>query len=202
MNRFDTVRHVMALLLVATTPGAFTYWFVVHPFVPFWRRVGYRWGFVVAYGQYAVIVIVLVLLRRTYLAIDFGANVVTVTLGALFMVAGTIVQRGWRRQLKMRALYGLPELAPGRYESTLLCEGIYARVRHPRYLQIMLSLTGWALISNYLASYVVVAFGGVLLAFLIPLEERELVTRFGQAYEDYRRRVPALIPRFRFRGRS
>ena len=200
MTRFDWVRYWMALVLVATTPGAFTYWFVVHPFAPFWRRVGYRWGFVAAYGQYAAIVVVLVLLRRSYLAIDFGANAVTITLGVLFMIAGAIVHRGWRRHLKMRILYGLPELAPRRYESKLLCEGIYARVRHPRYLQIILSFTGWALITNYLASYVMLVLAGILLALLIPLEERELVARFGQAYEDYRRKVPALIPRFRSRA--
>ncbi len=200
MTWFDWLRYVMALLLVATTPGAFLFWFVVHPFVPFWRRVGYRWGFVVAYGQYAVILVALVLLRRTYLTIDFGANAVTIVLGVLFLVTGQIVLRGWRRQLKMRTLYGWPELAPGRYQSKLLCEGIYARVRHPRYLQIILSLTGWALITNYLASYVMIAVGGVLLALLIPLEERELVARFGQAYEEYRRNVPALIPRWRSRS--
>jgi protein-S-isoprenylcysteine O-methyltransferase Ste14 len=29
------------------------------------------------------------------------------------------------------------------------------------------------------------------------MEERELVRRFGPEYEEYRRRVPALIPRLR-----
>jgi protein-S-isoprenylcysteine O-methyltransferase Ste14 len=30
---------------------------------------------------------------------------------------------------------------------------------------------------------------------LIPMEERELAERFGPAYEEYRRRVPAIFPR-------
>jgi hypothetical protein len=28
----------MALMLVCVLPGAFTFWFVIHPFVGFWRR--------------------------------------------------------------------------------------------------------------------------------------------------------------------
>jgi protein-S-isoprenylcysteine O-methyltransferase Ste14 len=32
---------------------------------------------------------------------------------------------------------------------------------------------------------------------MVMAEERDLVIRFGQAYEDYRRRTPAFIPRWR-----
>jgi protein-S-isoprenylcysteine O-methyltransferase Ste14 len=31
---------------------------------------------------------------------------------------------------------------------------------------------------------------------IIPLEERELLARFGADYEAYRRRVPRIMPRF------
>jgi len=70
-------------------------------------------------------------------------------------------------------------------------------VRHPRYLEILVGFLGWALFCNYLAAYLVWAFLVVALLILIPMEERELVQRFGPAYEEYRRRVPALIPRLR-----
>ncbi len=42
-----------------------------------------------------------------------------------------------------------------------------------------------AMLSGGLTLYIVLA---------IPLEERDLLRRFGSAYEDYRRRVPAFIP--------
>ena len=51
-------------------------------------------------------------------------------------------------------------------------------------------------LTNYLAMYilaVVVPLGLVLVA---RFEERELLDRFGEAYADYRRRVPTIIPRF------
>jgi protein-S-isoprenylcysteine O-methyltransferase Ste14 len=197
MTWFDWVRYAMALMLVAMVPPAFLYWFVIHPFVAFWRRVGYGWGMVAGLGQYVVVMMVLVLLRQPLLATDFGTSGLTIAIGVPFIVTGAAVRRRWRKQLRMRTLYGLPELAPERQENKLLCEGIYARVRHPRYLEMVLGITGWALLSNYLASYLVIVYACVALALLIPLEERELVARFGRAYEDYRRRVPALLPRWR-----
>ena len=54
-----------------------------------------------------------------------------------------------------------------------------------------------ALVVNYLGVYVllmaIVAPGYVMLV----LEERELLDRFGDAYREYQRDVPRLIPRLR-----
>jgi protein-S-isoprenylcysteine O-methyltransferase Ste14 len=112
------------------------------------------------------------------------------------VIAG-LFRRHLQQQLHNSILFGLPELAPDRYPGKLLTDGIYARMRHPRYAQIVVALFGWALLSNYIASYVVVLVVIAAIALVIPLEERELAHRFGEEYEAYRRRVPALIPRWR-----
>ena len=53
---------------------------------------------------------------------------------------------------------GLPEVAPGGDGPGLLVEGIYGRIRHPRYIELTLGTLGWALFANYLAGYAIVAF--------------------------------------------
>jgi hypothetical protein len=42
MHTFDTIRYFAGVLLVVTLPPAVVWWFIIHPFVGFWRRVGAR----------------------------------------------------------------------------------------------------------------------------------------------------------------
>ena len=191
----DSIRYGLALVLLVTGPGAVMFWFPIHPFARFWRRVGYRWGYAAGWGAYAATAVILAVCRKPLLSIDFGASAVTAALGVVMLALTLELRRRWRRHLTLRTLLGLPELAPDRVPGKLLTDGIYAWVRHPRYLEVFLGCLGWALLSNYLAAYLTAAF--LLLSFLvlIPIEERELADRFGAPYEEYRRRVPAMIPR-------
>ena len=194
MTTFGWIRYAIALMLLVTGPGSALFWFPIHPLTRVWRRIGYRWGYVAGYGVFALSALVLASCRRPLLSIEFGTSLVTIGLGLAFIVASSSIRR-WRRQLKMRTLIGLPQLAPKRYPSTLLTEGAYAWVRHPRYLEVLVGSLGYALVCNYLAAYGVVVFLALSFLVLIPLEERELAERFGAAYEEYRRRVPAIFPR-------
>jgi protein-S-isoprenylcysteine O-methyltransferase Ste14 len=82
-----------------------------------------------------------------------------------------------------------------RDDHELVTTGPYAWVRHPLYAGILLGSVGAAL----LAANGVVGGSGVsmwlLLARRTRLEEANLVARFGDAYREYQRRVPRLIPR-------
>ena len=82
----------------------------------------------------------------------------------------------------------------------LLKDGIYAKIRHPRYLEIVLGMIGWSLVINYSGIYWITAVSLAALYPVILLEERELVRRFGRAYEDYMTRVPRFVPRVRTHG--
>jgi hypothetical protein len=68
-------------------------------------------------------------------------------------------------------------------------------VRHPIYLGHLLMLLGWSLGSGLAVLYALTAFAIVTGALMIRWEERELERRFGQQYREYKRRVPAIVPR-------
>jgi protein-S-isoprenylcysteine O-methyltransferase Ste14 len=74
--------------------------------------------------------------------------------------------------------------------------GIYARIRHPRYIGSFLAILGACLLAGTRATWVVAAVWLVLTRIAIALEERELHDRFSVSYEEYCRRVPRFVPSF------
>ncbi len=90
---------------------------------------------------------------------------------------------------------GIPEVAPQREDGKLLTEGVYGRMRHPRYAGAVLGLIAYALFVNYLALYLLVPLLSAGVYVISVLEERELRDRFGKAYVEYARSVPRFIPR-------
>jgi protein-S-isoprenylcysteine O-methyltransferase Ste14 len=76
----------------------------------------------------------------------------------------------------------------------LIISGPYARVRHPIYTGLLLAFIGSAMaIGEWRA---VLAFALASLAFWrkLRLEERLMHEQFGENYQAYCQRVPALIP--------
>lgn len=90
-----------------------------------------------------------------------------------------------------------------RYTRTLLIQdqhsvergGPYRWVRHPGYLGSMLCLNGVALASgNWIVLVASLIATSAAYAYRIKVEDEMLSAAFGPSYDEYRRRVPALIP--------
>lgn len=81
--------------------------------------------------------------------------------------------------------------------SRLVVDGLHCYVRHPLYTTSLIAL--WLVSPMTVNRLAFVA--GVTLYFYIGsiFEERKLVAEFGDAYREYRRRVPRLVPRPRIR---
>jgi protein-S-isoprenylcysteine O-methyltransferase Ste14 len=79
---------------------------------------------------------------------------------------------------------------------TLVTDGPYAIVRHPIYLGISLFALGTAAVWNSLAFVVLTVGLAICFAVQLRIEERIFAAHFGSAYEEYRHRVPALLPIF------
>jgi protein-S-isoprenylcysteine O-methyltransferase Ste14 len=191
----DSVRYYVALILMIAAAPALTFWVVIHPFIRFWRRLGAGWTLTLVWGLQAVGMVGLFLVRKPLLATEFGTSYPFVVVGVVCLAVSVLFRVRLTGQLTPGIVAGLPELSPDRHPGTLLTDGAYSRMRHPRYAQVLLALLGYALFANYLALYVVVALWVVGLYPIILLEERELRDRFGAEYESYCRRVPRFIPK-------
>ncbi len=75
--------------------------------------------------------------------------------------------------------------------------GIYQKIRHP---QALGELPFWWVFAFLLHSPFLVLFSTIWIPVFVAMcwaEERDLLIRYGSAYEEYRRRVGLLIPRRR-----
>jgi protein-S-isoprenylcysteine O-methyltransferase Ste14 len=70
--------------------------------------------------------------------------------------------------------------------------GLYRLVRHPLYVGWFFAF--WATPTMTVAHLLFAIATTAYILIAIQLEERDLVREFGHTYEDYRRRVPMLIP--------
>jgi protein-S-isoprenylcysteine O-methyltransferase Ste14 len=193
----NTTRYIIALILVITLPPLFLYWLLIHPFVNFWRGKGIG-------PAYTMILTVIVTgmigqfsLRHFLLGIDYGTSYPLAALGLVLLIASASLRLQLHKHLDLRTLVGFPEIAPDRFPRPLISEGIYGRIRHPRYVQLLIALTGYALIANYLAAYLAVALWVPGIYVIVSLEEKELRAHFGDAYNDYCRRVPRFLPKLK-----
>lgn len=193
----ETLAYYLALLCVVTIPPAILFWYLIHPFAAAWRRRG-------PWATYLVVTPVCVLagygiwlVREPLMRVRFGFDPWLTGLGIALYLGSIVLEILRRKHLTTAMLVGLPEVSAARAPGKLLTEGIYARVRHPRYLSYTLGVAGIALFVNYLAVYLLLALSVPMFYLLVVLEERELRERFGVEHEEYCRRVPRFIPRLR-----
>jgi len=191
----DSARNIVAFIVVASFPPALLMWLLIHPFAAFWRRVGAAGTYLVMALPVAGCIHVVLRFRETLLGVDLGTNWITVVLGVGSATAGFLVSRQRRKKLGFGTLMGKPELSQNRYPGTLLTDGIYGVIRHPRYVEAYMWVMGYALFANYLGAYVVVILCLPVIYAVVVLEERELRERFGPAYEEYCRAVPRFVPK-------
>lgn len=191
----DTVRYHVALLTLVTFIPGILFWPFAHGLVHSWRQL----GLAISYSVLGAILIAIgagvFLLRQPLLAVEFGSPGWLGFPALLCFVAALTIEVQCRRHLTLRTLVGIPELSPTPTGQPLLDQGIYARLRHPRYVVVMLSVFAVAFFTNYLAVYLLCPLACIVLYGITLMEERELVERFGQAYEQYQRRVPRFVPR-------
>lgn len=192
----QAAQYWIALLTIMTTAPVALAWFIIHPFARFWRKVGLGITYSIVLVPVLLQVGGLLLIRHWLMSAHYGFSWPLFAVATTLTVASLAIGIPRYRQLTPAMTIGVPEVSP-KGPGKLLTDGIYAHIRHPRYVEIWLGLMGLAFFTNYLAMYVLIALYWPVIYAVVLLEERELTDRFGEAYEEYCRRVPRFIPRLR-----
>ena len=124
------------------------------------------------------------ILRATTLLNAYVPLTVRIPVGVCIVVlSGYLARKG------LATVFGEPREPP-----QVIRTGVFGWVRHPIYLSEILLYFGLLLLSLSLAAAAVwlVAIG--FLHYVSRHEERLLLARFGQAYQEYMRDVPMWIP--------
>ena len=192
----NTARYFVALLTFVTVTAALPWWLVVHPLSKHLRRIGPARTFMIMIPFTVLLATGLYSVKDPFLAVEFGTNWVLIGVATMLYGFSAWIEIQCRRHLKLRILVGVPELSPyPAQRGSLITEGIYGRVRHPRYVSISIGMFAIALFTNYFITYVVTVVSWVALYLIVVLEERELRERFGEDYQRYSERVPRFVPK-------
>ena len=194
---FEKVARVIAIAVLAFEVPVPIYWLTLHGPVSFWRRhirAAFPVAVIVAWG------IVDSLLYRFRLEL-FRRDVRfwPVAVGLLLIAFDIFALAKTESTLGGRRIVGQSELSGSR---ELIARGLYARVRHPRYLGMMSGVFGaWLIVGKPIVGtgflWPAAMFWLLLVFLMIRAEERELRARLGPAYAAYAEHVPALLPFWR-----
>ncbi len=84
-----------------------------------------------------------------------------------------------------------------REEPCVIKKGVFAVVRHPVYLGSILLYLGLLMFTLSIMSAIVWIIIVAFYYFISKHEEKLLLGKFGEEYEDYMKKVPMLIPRIK-----
>lgn len=133
----------------------------------------------------------LLLVFRHSLLRSSPPTILAATIGTSLIVLEVWLFWRVKADLGTAGLVGKTELSGG---GEIIARGIYARIRHPRYAGSFVAIVGACVLAGTRVAWAVAAVWAVLMYSAIRLEEREMRARFGEAFEEYCRRVPRFVP--------
>jgi len=190
MIQFLKLLGWLACVVYSTIPG---FWFLVHPWAEYWRsRRKSPYGVLLPAWVAMWIIVALVTVRWRHVALYSSVWLWFPAVGPFG--AGFWLYAHSSKNFSARQLGGVPEVLAGHAEQRLVTTGIRTHVRHPVYLAHLCEMLGWSLGTGLAVCYGLTAFAVLTGGVMIRMEDRELEARFGEEYQRYRARVPAVVP--------
>jgi protein-S-isoprenylcysteine O-methyltransferase Ste14 len=181
--------RLIAIFVLAFEMPVPIYWLTLHSQVSFWRR-HIRAAFPVAvFLAWGIFDFLLYRFRQNLFRPESPSWLLV--MGIALIAFDVFTFSTSEAVLGGRRLVGHSELAGS---GELIVRGLYARVRHPRYLGMMAGVLGACLIVASQWLWAVSILWLLLALASIRVEENELRARLGGTYAAYAGRVPALLP--------
>jgi protein-S-isoprenylcysteine O-methyltransferase Ste14 len=188
------LKDVLAFAALIIWPVIPLFWIPVHCFPKAFRKLGFA-TYIIPFVLWLPLASLTYGNRAFLLEYKTELPAALHIAGWILLIAGTILQLWTGKLLSLRGLAGVPEISE-KSEGRIVTGGVFSVVRHPTYLSHTLMFAGIFLISEVIAAGCVALLDFALInGVIIPLEERELLDRFGPAYEEYRKKVPKFFPR-------
>jgi arylsulfatase A len=198
----DRLRYFLGVYCVVLLPLGVLFWFVIHPWARAWRRLGPTRTYLIVIPPLAACAVLIFRARAWIVGADLGTSWMLIGIAITLTGVTLWLEPQYWKHVNLAMLVGVPELSLEPRTSKLRREGIYAVVRHPRYVSAGIGVMASVLFINHLGVYLLMLLVVPAGLLMVIFEERELVGRFGDDYRNYQRQVPRFIPRWRRRGAS
>ena len=177
-------------VIYSTIPS---YWLLIHPFAPRWRKWR-RSPYVALLPVWIATWIVFAAITWPWRSYSLYESAWSWLPALVFFALGIRLYVRARHRFSGAMLAGHPELN-ATSQQRLITTGIRARIRHPIYAGHLCELLAWSIGTGLAVCYGLTLFALLTGALMIHLEDEELERRFGQQAREYRSRVPAIVPR-------
>ncbi len=183
------------------------FWLIIHPFADFWRKrfraplkvVTPIWIllWIAAWGATYPWRLIPLVPHPYRESIGWGSSGLNwICLAAIpFWALTFFIYFGGKRHFSLNQVIGRTELESDRHEQRLVTTGLHARIRHPLYFGHLCTMLGWLVLAQTRAVAALLVGAVATGVLMIRAEDSELECRFGEAFREYRKRVPAVLPR-------
>ena len=182
--------NLLALVAIIFWPVIPLFWMPVHFATAFFRKLGFL-TYIVPVILWLPVAYVIYRNRFFLLQYRMELPVVLRIAGIVFLIFGSLIHIWTARLLGLAGIIGVPEISTKIHEK-LVTGGPFSITRHPTYLAHTLIFSGVFLITG-VVTVGILTFVDLIVVnlIIITLEEKELLTRFGDEYKLYKERVPS-----------
>jgi caffeoyl-CoA O-methyltransferase len=184
---------LLAILTIVLWPVIPLFWIPVHLFPGFFRKLGYL-TYLLPFVTWLPLAFLIYLKKDVLLHLRVDMPLSIQVTGGVLLLTGTLLHLWTGKLLGFRGLVGLPEVYSGQ-AGHLVTYGAFSIVRHPTYFAHTMMFSGVFLFTGSIAVGVITVLDLLIVHFLIiPIEEKELLSRFEGDFSIYRWRVPSFFP--------